>query len=129
MSNRRRYTTQDQAIVRRKYPLCTTLEEKEALAKELKIDSIHKLYNLASQLRVMESYQAEQEALAKEEARKSQKAISDQITHERSNKTRELLRKKNVSAPLNRKRQTGEYFDDHQLGLELSVCLADIMAS
>lgn len=53
---RAKYTERQKQLVRDRYPLCRTLEDKEALAAELGMTSIHKLYNLASRLRVTRSY-------------------------------------------------------------------------
>ncbi len=57
MSGKRaKYTQEMKRIVREKYPLCQTLEDKQELAESLGMDSIHKLYNLASRLKVTRSY-------------------------------------------------------------------------
>jgi hypothetical protein len=55
-NSRAKYTSHMKQLVRDKYPLCRTLEDKEELARELGMDSIHKLYNLASRLQVTRSY-------------------------------------------------------------------------
>lgn len=55
-ARRAKYTNAQKELVRDKYPLCRTLEDKEALAAELGIESIHKLYNLASRLRATRTY-------------------------------------------------------------------------
>lgn len=53
---RAKYTEEQKQLVRDKYPLCRTLDDKESLARELGMSSIHKLYNLASRLHVTRSY-------------------------------------------------------------------------
>jgi hypothetical protein len=50
MANRAQYDDRTKAIVRAKYPLCRTPADRDALARELGIDSRQKLYNLASRL-------------------------------------------------------------------------------
>lgn len=66
-NKRTQYTKEKKQLVRDKYPLCKTLEDKEELAQELGMDSIHKLYNLASRLKVTRSYEEEGEEVTEEE--------------------------------------------------------------
>lgn len=49
---RARYSAHIKEQVRTRYPLCRTTADKEALARELGISSVNKLYNLASRLGV-----------------------------------------------------------------------------
>lgn len=55
-SRRTQYTDGQKQIVRTKYPQCRTLEDKEALAAEVGVSSVHKLYNLASRLGVTRTH-------------------------------------------------------------------------
>jgi len=57
---RAKYTAEMKMLVRELYPLCRTIEDKEELANRLGMDSIHKLYNLASRLKVTRSYDDEE---------------------------------------------------------------------
>ena len=50
MSNRAQYPDEIKAIVKAKYPLCATPEDRDRLADECGIGSRQKLYNLASRL-------------------------------------------------------------------------------
>jgi hypothetical protein len=50
MANRAQYSDETKALVKAKYPLCKTPEDRDALARECGIDSRQKLYNLASRL-------------------------------------------------------------------------------
>lgn len=52
MSVRTQYTEEQRETVRTRYGLCRTIKEKEELAREVGIDSVHKLYNLASRIGV-----------------------------------------------------------------------------
>ncbi|WP_217924691.1 hypothetical protein [Miltoncostaea oceani] len=54
-SRRTQYTEDQKAIVRAKYPQCRTVADKERLAEEVGVTSVHKLYNLASRLGVTRS--------------------------------------------------------------------------
>lgn len=66
MSNERaRYSHAVKQQVRQRYPLCRTTSDKEALANELGIDSVAKLYNLASRLGATGKNEAEQLSLDK----------------------------------------------------------------
>lgn len=49
---RERYSAHLKNEVRRRYPLCQSIDDKQALADALGIDSLHKLYNLASRIGV-----------------------------------------------------------------------------
>jgi hypothetical protein len=68
---RARYSNYVKEQVRQRYPLCRTTEDKEALARELGIDSVAKLYNLASRLGATGKEEAKSQtyALAEEEDR------------------------------------------------------------
>jgi hypothetical protein len=52
MRKRAKYSKAIKERVRAEYPYCTTLDEKRELARSLGMDSLHKLYNLASRLGV-----------------------------------------------------------------------------
>lgn len=58
---RAQYTPEMKRLVREKYPLCRTYDDKLELANELGMESIHKLYNLASRLRVTRTFDEEVE--------------------------------------------------------------------
>lgn len=53
---RTQYTEAQKELVRSKYPHCRSLADKEALAAEANVGSVHKLYNLASRLNVTRTH-------------------------------------------------------------------------
>jgi hypothetical protein len=53
---RTRYSDELKQEIRRRYPLCRTTADKEALAQELGVQTLHRLYNLASRLGVTREY-------------------------------------------------------------------------
>lgn len=55
-TRRTQYTDAQKDLVRAKYPHCRTLADKEALAAEASVGSVHKLYNLASRLNVTRTH-------------------------------------------------------------------------
>lgn len=55
-TRRTQYTDTQKDLVRAKYPHCRTLADKEALAAEAQVGSVHKLYNLASRLNVTRTH-------------------------------------------------------------------------
>lgn len=73
---RTRYSAKVRDEVRKRYPLCRNTEDREALAESLGIESVSKLYNLASRLKV-----AGKESIGNKDSSKNETAIKEDPKH------------------------------------------------